>query len=570
MEDEHVEADRVPSEALVKAPTGVRGLDDITRGGLPQGRPTLVCGSAGSGKTLLAMEFLVRGAVKYGEPGLFVAFEETAEELVQNVASLGWDLSRLTAARQLVIDSIYLERREIVETGEFDLEGLFIRLQHAIDSIGARRVVLDTLETLFAGLPNAAILRAELRRLFRWLKERGVTAIITGERGDGALTRYGIEEYVSDCVLLLDHRVTDQLSTRRMRVVKYRGSLHGTNEYPFLIDEQGIQVLPITSLGLDHVASDERISTGIAPLDEMLGGLGLYRGSSVLVSGTAGCGKTSLAAHFAAASCARQERCLYFLFEESASQLQRNMRSIGLDLAPWVQRDLLRFQAARSSLHGLEAHLANLLQAIRDFAPQVVVLDPMSSFTASGGGPEIKAMLVRLIDFLKSQGITAMLLNLTRGGAELEHTDAEISSLIDTWLLLRDIELNGERNRAMYILKSRGMAHSHQIREFVLTARGIELTEPYLGPAGVLTGSSRLAQEARDREEEQSTSREIERQGRILTQKRELLESQIAALRAEFATAEMEVTSVIDRKQRHLEQLAEMRAALCRSRHNDT
>ena len=404
------------NRSLPKAPTGIQGLDEITGGGLPRGRPTLVCGSAGCGKTLLAMEFLVRGATEFGEPGVFMAFEETAEELAQNVRSLGFDLEDLAEQNKLLVDFVRVERSEIEETGEYDLEGLFIRLGHAIDSLGAKRVVLDTLETLFGGLSNAAILRAELRRLFRWLKDKGVTAIITGERGDGTLTRHGLEEYVSDCVIVLDHRVTEQLSTRRLRIVKYRGTTHGTNEYPFLIDENGISVLPVTSLGLSQEASDERISTGIPRLDAMLGGKGVYRGSSVLISGTAGTGKTSLAAHFADATCRRGERCLYFAFEESESQLVRNMRSIGLDLAPWSKKGLLRFHATRPSAYGLEMHLATLHKLVNEFEPRVVVVDPITTFLGAGTSVEAESMLMRLIDFLKAQQITAMFTSLTHGG----------------------------------------------------------------------------------------------------------------------------------------------------------
>ena len=478
---------------LPKAPTGIAGLDEITEGGLPRGRPTLVCGSAGCGKTLLAMEFLVRGATEFGEPGVFVAFEETAEELTQNVRSLGFELDELVGRKQLLVDHVRIGRREIEEAGEYDLEGLFIRLGHAIDSIGAKRVVLDTLEVLFGGLSNQSILRSELHRLFRWLKDKGVTAIITAERGDGTLTRHGLEEYVSDCVILLDHRVSEQLSTRRIRVVKYRGTTHGTNEYPFLIDAAGISVLPITSLGLQHEASLERISTGVAQLDEMLGGRGVYRGTTVLVSGTAGTGKTSLAAHFADAACRRGERCLYLSFEESPGQLMRNMRSIGLDLAPWVDQGVLQFHSTRPSAYGLEMHLATLHKLVKGFQPRVVIVDPITTFLNSGTSREAEGMLMRLIDFLKSQQITALFTSLTHGGDAIEATKSAVSSLIDTWLLVRDLESRGERNRGLYILKSRGMAHSNQIREFLLTDRGVQLLDVEMGPEGALVGSLRSA-----------------------------------------------------------------------------
>ena len=476
--------------AFPKAPTGIAGLDEVTGGGLPRGRTTLICGAAGCGKTIFAMEFLVRGATQFDEPGVFLAFEETGEELAQNVRSLGFDLNNLVDGEKLVVDYVQVERSEIEETGEYDLEGLFIRLGHAIDTIGAKRVVLDTIETLFGGLSNPGILRAELRRLFRWLKDRGVSAIVTGERGEGTLTRQGLEEYVSDCVIVLDHRVTEQLSTRRLRIVKYRGTTHGTNEYPFLIDEHGLTVLPITSLGLKHDALEERISSGVAGLDAMLGGEGFYRGSSVLISGTAGTGKTTLAAHFADAACRRGERSLYLAFEESASQLARNMRSIGLDLEPWIRNGTLRIDASRPTVHGLETHLAAIHRAVEQFDPRVVIVDPITNFLKAGTAADAEAMVTRLIDFLKARQITALFTSLTHGGSVLEQTEIGISSLIDTWILLRGVEQERERNRVITILKSRGMAHSNQIRGFRLTTRGVEL-EDAEEPTGSLRGSPR-------------------------------------------------------------------------------
>jgi circadian clock protein KaiC len=554
---------------LPKAPTGIQGLDEITGGGLPRGRPTLVCGGTGCGKTLLAMEFLVRGATEFDEPGVFMAFEETALDLTQNVASLGFDLTDLVARKKIVLDFVYIERSEIEESGEYDLEGLFIRLGSAIASIGAKRVVLDTIESLFSGLSNQVILRAELRRLFRWLKDRGVTAVITGERGERTLTRQGLEEYVSDCVIVLDHRVSEQTSSRRLRVVKYRGSTHGTNEYPFLIDEEGISVLPVTSLGLAHKAPGDRISSGVARLDAMLGGLGYYRGSSVLISGTAGTGKSSLSAHFADSACRRGDRVLYFSFEESPDQIIRNMHSIGIDLQQWIKNGLLQIISKRPSFAGLETHLAMKHKLICDFNPKVVIMDPLNSFVIGDNEIEVKSMLMRLVDFLKTRQITGLFTNLAQSGSPVEQTDVAISSVIDTWLLLRDIDSGGERNRTLSILKSRGMEHSNQIREFMLTDHGVELRDVYVGPEGVLTGSARLTKEAENQATLLIRNQEVELRRIELERKRTTLDAQIAMLRAEFAVQEIASLKIIGQETAEEAQLAQGRVDMGLSRKVD-
>jgi circadian clock protein KaiC len=516
------------SNGLAKCPTGIDGLDDVTSGGLPLGRPTLVCGGAGCGKTLLAMEFIVKGATVYGEPGVFIAFEEKADELVQNFSSLGFELDRLVQDGKIALDHIRIDRGEFEESGAYDLEGLFIRIGHAIDKVGAKRLVLDTPETLFGGLSNTAILRSELKRLFEWTKEKGVTTIVTGERGSGVLTRQGLEEYVSDCVILLDHRVQGQVSTRRLRVIKYRGSAHGTNEYPFLIDRNGISVLPITALGLQHRASSDRVSSGVPRLDTMLGGKGFFRGSSILVTGTAGTGKTTLAGHFVDAACRRGEKCIYFAFEESRDQIIRNHRSVGLDLQQWIDQGLLELIAARPTVYGLEMHLAIMYKQIDAFKPQNVVVDPISNFVSVGPNEDVMAMMVRLVDYLKNNLVTAFFTHLNSAGASLESTDIGISSIIDTWILLRDVETNGERNRGLYILKSRGMSHSREIREFLLTDHGIQVLDVYRSPQGVLIGSARVAsqqQNARDADERRVSA----------DRKRQSIEAQINALQSELA-----------------------------------
>jgi circadian clock protein KaiC len=530
------------AQPLAKARTGITGLDEVTFGGLPAGRPTLICGGPGCGKTLLATTFLVNGAVMFNEPGVFMSFEESGDDLIQNVASLGYRLDSLVAQKKIAIDFVRVERSEIEESGEYDLEGLFVRLDYAIKSVGAKRVVLDTLEVLFAGLGDTQILRAEIRRLFAWLKERNVSAIVTAEQGAGALTRFGIEEYVSDCVLLLDNRVSNQITTRRLRIVKYRGSAHGTNEYPFLIDAQGVSVLPVTSAGLAHSASDDVISTGIPGLNQMLGAGGFYSGTSILVSGTAGTGKTSLAAHFVEAACARGNRCLYFAFEESPAQIIRNMRSIGLDLQPRVDAGLLRFEAARPSLFGLEMHLARMYREIEEFAPAAVVLDPISALRGETG--DVHSMLLRVIDLLKSRGITAFLTDLLSVEG-MDKADAGMSSLMDTWLSLVQLESNGERNRGIYVLKSRGMNHSNQIREYQLTSQGVKLVDAYLGSGGVLTGSARIAQEMVDADSAIRRAQDNERRHRDIQRKRAALERQIAELRAELEAEEAEAQKVL-------------------------
>ena len=555
---------------LPKSPTGIEGFDQITTGGLPTGRPTLVCGSAGCGKTLFAMSFLVNGATKFDEPGVFMSFEESNDELAQNVASLGYDLPALIEKKKIVLDHVRVERSEIEETGDYDLEGLFVRLGFAIDSIGARRVVLDTIESLFSGLSNQSILRAELRRLFRWLKDKGVTAVITGERGEGSLTRQGLEEYVSDAVILLDHRVVEQVSTRRLRIVKYRGSSHGTNEYPFLIDEDGMAVLPVTSMGLAHGVSSERVSTGVARLDTMLGGQGYFRGSTILVSGTAGAGKSSLGAHFVDAACRRGERCLVFLFEESPQQVVRNMRSLGLDLQPWIDRGLLEYHASRPALHGLEMHLSLMYRAIERVRPTIVVLDPVSSLLSVAATGDVRATLTRLIDHLKTQGITALMTSLSHGKTELERTDAEISSIVDTWLLLVTLESSGERNRGLYVLKSRGMGHSNQIREFLLTDHGIELVDVYVGTGGVLTGSARLTQEAKERAAETAQQQEIDRKERTLARLRTALEAELASLRAKFEAEQADLATGIEEERARIARLRDDQQSIAESRQADT
>ncbi|MCJ2040929.1 circadian clock protein KaiC [Methylobacterium sp. J-059] len=551
-------------KTLAKAPTGISGFDDVTFGGLPVGRPSLVCGSAGCGKTLFAVTFLVNGATKFDEPGVFMSFEERVEDLGANVASLGYDLDGLVAEGRLAIDHVRVERSEIEETGEYDLEGLFIRLGYAVDTIGAKRVVLDTIETLFAGLSDAAILRAELRRLFGWLKDRGLTTVITGERGDGGLTRQGLEEYVSDCVILLDNRVEEQVTTRRLRIVKYRGSAHGTNEYPFLIDEDGISVLPVTSADLDYGVSDDIVPTGIEGLDAMMGPGGFFRGSSVLISGVAGTGKTTISSYIVDAACARGERAMSFVFEESGAQICRNASSVGLDLTRHVESGLLRFEAARPTLYGLETHLARMHRDIERFDPSVVIIDPISALR--GPATELQATLLRMVDMFKGRGITAVFTSLRTDGGFDERGDLGLSSLMDAWIKLLDVEANGERTRTLYVIKARGMSHSNQVREFQMSATGVRLLDAYVGSAGVLTGTARVVQEAREEAEALRRGQESERRKREVIRRRQAIERQIAELRASLEVAEEEETVLLGEDESRETLLATERRAIIQRR----
>lgn len=515
------------------------------------------------------MQFLVQGAVQYSEPGVFMAFEETADELTHNFASLGFDLDKLIASNKILVDYVHIDPSEIEETGDYDLEGLFIRLGCAIDAIGAKRVVLDTIEVLFSGFRNDAILRAELARLFRWLKEKGVTAIVTGERGENALTRYGLEEYVADCVITVDNRLENQIATRRLRIIKYRGSSHGTNEYPFLIEDDGISVLPVTSLRLEHTASTDRISTGIERLDTMLDGFGYYRGSSILISGTAGTGKTSFANHFVDAACRRGERCIYFAFEESPSQIVRNMHSIGIDLKPWIDKGLLQIRSMRPMAFGLEMHLVDMLRHIDKFQPKVVVFDPISNLINVGVIEDVKSMLTRLIDYMKTKEITTISTSLV----DIEDegpTGQGVSSLMDTWIKLRMFETDGERNRGISVIKSRGMKHSNQIREYLLTDKGVQIMDVYIGAgSGFLMGSARAAQEAREGEQMLASNLENDRKKSMLERKLLSLKANIDLLHSELESEEGELELLIKDDEKRSQELEQSREDMARTRNAD-
>jgi circadian clock protein KaiC len=551
---------------LPKALTGITGFDDITYGGLPKGRPTLVAGGAGSGKTMFAMEFIVHGAVEYGEPGVYVTFEENIGDLKKNFASLGYNLEKLVDEKKIAIDHVFIERSQIEETGEYNLEALFIRLGYAIDTIGAKRVALDTIEVLFAGLRNDAVVRSEILRLFRWLKDRGITAVVTGEKGDRTITRYGLEEYIADCVIMLDNRVTSELATRRLRIMKYRGSTHGADEYPFLIGKDGISIFPITSIKTEYKISMERVSTGIASMDKLLEGKGYYRGSSILITGTAGTGKSSFAAYFANAACGCGEKCLYIAFEETQDQIIRNMSSIGIDLEKWVKKGLLKFHITRPTSYGLEMHLLMMEDDIKKFQARNVIIDPITDFSAIGGGREVKSMTSRLNDMLKSNNITVLYTDLIRGDINPEAPEMHISSLIDTWVMLRNFEFNGERSRGITILKSRGMSHSNQISEFTITRKGIELVRPYIGPSGVFMGSAKIAQEAKDNAIMLDTQRAIDHARAMLDEKHKELDAKILALKAQYKADENELEKTLEQKEQDLEIMLKDREILSKVR----
>lgn len=557
------------STGINKSLTGISGFDELTYGGLPTGRPTLVCGTAGCGKTLFASTFLLNGARDFDEPGVFVTFEERPTDIISNVASLGFDVEQLVEEGKIYLEHISIDPSELEEIGDYDLEGLFLRLELAIDQVGAKRIVLDTIESLFSAFTNPAILRAEIRRLFDWLKDKGMTTIITGERGEGSLTRQGLEEYVSDCVILLDHRVYNQISTRRLRIVKYRGTAHGTNEVPFLIDQDGFSVLPITSLGLNHRVSEERVSSGVPDLDSMLTGGGFHRGSSILLSGVAGSGKSTLAASFAAAGCERGERVLYFSFEESQDQTVRNMRSIGADLQKHIDSGRLRYVAARPTFYSMEMHLAVMLREITKFKPSLVVLDPISAFVGSGDALEVQSMLLRMVDFLKSSGTTGVFTHLMHSQVGTDGTDAGLSSLMDSWILLLNREVGGEFNRELYLLKARGTAHSNQVREFVMSDTGIALIPPYIGDGRAVTGSMRRSEEARARQVEVERKAEVARKAKALEQRRRKAMAQIEVLQAEIDADELELESARRAEELFIEQAASDRRDMEKSRRAD-
>ncbi len=555
-----------PGPPLPKAPTGVAGLDEITRGGLPKGRSTLLTGGTGCGKTLLGLQFLVAGAREYGEPGVLITFEESAEKVTANFASLGFDLDGLLRDGLLVIYAFRAEPTEVVGTGEFDFEPLLLLLDEAIKRIGARRVVLDSIESLFGMFSAQAIVRAELGRLFGWLEDRAVTAIVTGERGDnGSLSRHGIEEFVSDCVIALDHRVHEGVATRRLQVVKYRGSAHETNEYPFIISAGGFSVWPVTAVSLDYGASEERVSTGVPRLDYMLSG-GLFRGSTVLVSGSAGTGKTTLGAQLIDAACARGERALLVLYEESTDEVIRNMRSVGLNLRRWAEAGPLRIWAVRPTEFGLESHLAAVSELLAEHAPAVAVMDGIASLLSGPGRGEVASMLARKFHLFKSRGITAMATILTEDDIE---SAIGVSSRADTWLLLRNIESDGERNRLLFVLKQRGSANSNQVREFVLTDHGVELVDVYVGPAGVLTGSARLAQETRERDAGLQQQEDQQRRTRELRRGIARGQAQLAALQDELAAQQAELGRIAGREQHRAADGQAARLAMAAQRRAD-
>lgn len=554
---------------LAKCPTGIEGLDTLTNGGLPRNRLTLICGSAGSGKTSLGIEFLVQGIIKYDEPGLFITFEEKPQEIIENAASIGFDLEDLINKKKLFIEYIPVQEEEVMQSGDYTLEALFIRFEQVITSIAVKRVTLDTLDSIFASLGNTPVLRAEIYRLFNWLKQKNITSLVTSEAGITTLSRNGLEEYISDCVISLRTNIVSEVLTRFLRVVKYRGSKHGTNEYPFLITDIGINLFPITSNYLNNIVSTEFVSTGVKELDEMMDNKGYYRGSTVLVTGTAGTGKSSLAAVFSNSICQTGERCIYFTFEEMINQILRNMSSVNLNLQQWIDKDLLKFYAYRSPTYGLETHLLTIQNVIKEFKPHAVIIDPITNFDLIGTELEIKSMMTRLIDFLKAQQITALFTSLATTIDPREQTEIGISSLIDSWLVLQNLEQAGERTRGITILKSRGIAHSNQIREFIITSNGIKLEKIYVGPNGILTGSARLDQEEQEKLHLLLQEKETLRRKKLLEHKKALLEAKIMALKSEFDADVEEIESLIMKEEIQNKRILETRSAMAKRRTNN-
>lgn len=559
----------VADKQLAKCPTGIEGLDTITNGGLPRNRLTLICGSAGSGKTSLGVEFLVQGIIKYNEPGLLITFEEKPQEIIENAASIGFDLEDLINKKKLFIEYIQLQEEEIAQSGDYTLEALLIRFEQIVTSIAIKRVSLDTLDSIFAILGNTPILRAEIYRLFSWLKQKNITSLVTSEAGINTLSRNGLEEYISDCVISLRTNIVSEVLTRLLRIVKYRGSKHGTNEYPFLITDSGINLFPITSNYLNNIVSTEFVSTGVKELDEMMDNKGYYQGSTVLITGTAGTGKTSLASIFSNSICQTGERCIYFTFEEMINQILRNMSSINLNLQQWIDKDLLKFYAYRSSIYGLETHLLTIQNLIKQFKPQAVIIDPINNFELIGTELEIKSMMTRLIDFLKAQQITALFTSLTTVINPKEHAEVGISSLIDSWLVLQNLEYAGERTRGITIVKSRGIAHSNQIREFIITSNGVKLEKIYVGPNGILTGSARLDQEEQENLQFLLQEKETLRRKKLLEHKKATLEAKIMALKSEFDADTEEIESLIMKEEIQNKGILETRSTMAQRRINN-
>lgn len=557
------------NKQLAKCPTGIEGLDTITNGGLPRNRLTLICGGAGSGKTSLGVEFLVQGIIKYNEPGLLITFEEKPQEIIENAASIGFDLEDLINKKKLFIEYIEVQEEEIAQSGDYTLEGLFIRFEQIVTSIAIKRVSLDTLDSIFATLGNTLILRAEIYRLFSWLKQKNITSLVTAEAGINTLSRNGLEEYISDCVISLRTNIVSEVLTRLLRIVKYRGSKHGTNEYPFLITDSGINLFPITSNYLNNIVSTEFVSTGVKELDEMMDNKGYYQGSTVLITGTAGTGKTSLASIFSNSICQKGERCIYFTFEEMINQILRNMSSINLNLQQWIDKDLLKFYAYRSSIYGLETHLLTIQNLIKQFKPQAVIIDPINNFELIGTELEIKSMMTRLIDFLKAQQITALFTSLTTAINPKEHAEVGISSLIDSWLVLQNLEYAGERTRGITIVKSRGIAHSNQIREFIITSNGVKLEKIYVGPNGILTGSARLDQEEQENLQFLLQEKETLRRKKLLEHKKATLEAKIMALKSEFDADTEEIESLIMKEEIQNKGILETRSTMAQRRINN-
>ena len=514
--------------------TGVKGLDDVLGGGIPQGHAMLLVGKPGTGKSILSMEYLLHGIELHKENGVYISFEESEKQIISNAASFGWKFEEMVKKNKLAISYIDMQPEQMRTVGDYDLSALILRVKGAIKKVNARRVVIDGINNLLSTFDDERIIRSDLLRLIREIKEVNATIFITGERGHDSWSKMGFEEYLADGLMHLDNRTDGNYQTREIQVVKCRGINHYTGKSPFIINSEGMSIRPLITADFDYKVLKSRVSTGIADIDNMLGGKGLYRGSTVYITGPSGAGKTSISSSFANGACSRGERALFLAFEESSDQIIRNMKSIGLSLDKWVNEKLLYFYTARATTNSLEGHLDNIMTMVREVEPTCVVLDPISAFRPIANENETKLMLIRLNDYLRARKITTVFTALSSDGEYSEHADVQLSSIADTWIVVRIMDYKGERNNVMQLMKSRGMSHSRQMKEMYFTGNGLKLQNVYQGPEGVLTGAARIGQEKYEKLKEARNVIEIDKNRKKIERKKSLLEASIEALKHEY------------------------------------